>query len=63
VAYDFKNSRWQSDLRTFNAWKPWVERFKDKEGDFYVKQTERMRTWMREIQQRWPQYIKEDEIP
>jgi len=63
VAYDFKNLRWQSDIASFNRWKFWVEKFKDRDGEFYANHTEKARGWMRDIQQRWPQYIKEDEIP
>lgn len=61
--YDFKSRRWKLDIDSFNRWKPWVERLKDRKDAWSVKHTEITRQHLREIQQRWPQYIKEDEIP
>jgi hypothetical protein len=63
MSYDYENARWQSDIKWFGHWKALLERVLDREGEFYDQQRERLRRYLREIQKRWPQYIKDHEIP
>lgn len=63
MGYDIKTTSWGYDIRSFNRYKGMFELLRDKPYDW----AEKHRTWIRDnmiaIQQRWPQFIKEDEIP
>ena len=63
MKYDYKAARWSFDIKSFDRWKITLERILHKEGDFYDEHRERIRGYMRDIQARWPQFIKLDEIP
>lgn len=63
MAYDIKTSSWTYDIHSFERWKPWVEKLKDRTDPFAVKHCAYARERLMEIQKRWPQYIKIDEIP
>jgi len=57
MVYDYKNARWQSDAHAWDRYLKMYQTFTSDWGKAHI----RMR--MTEIQKRWPQYLKIDEIP
>lgn len=48
---------WEYDIDSFERWKRFLGRVKNRE------MRQRVIGYLREIQTRWPRYIKESEIP
>lgn len=54
--YDFENQRWKYDIRDYEQYRDWLSRPRISQSlrDYCVRR-------MREIRERYPQYIKEKE--
>jgi hypothetical protein len=63
MSYDYKNARWQGDIASFGRWKTFLNTMPKGDSPHRIEIRERVRGYMRDIQKRWPQYIKVDEIP
>jgi hypothetical protein len=63
VSYDFKTHRWTFDINSFNRYKTMFQTVAHYKGDWAERHREHIRKNMRDIQQRWPQFIKLGEIP
>lgn len=55
--FDLRTSRWQADIAAFGRWLEFYNKVSSSEVKDHVRER------LRGIQQRWPQYIKESEIP
>lgn len=55
--FDIKQSAWERDIASWNRWLTFYKTISNKD----VK--ERVRSELSKIQQRWPAFIKESEIP
>lgn len=63
MSFDLKAHSWGYDIRAFARYQNMFRLLGNGTGDFYDRHREYLRENMRKIQQRWPQFIKEDEIP